>query len=67
MWTMRKSVGVYGIVRYVGHVQRRDGITIGIELYEPHGNNDGEIGGVRYFRCPRQHGVFARPEHCVSV
>lgn len=49
-----------GVVRFVGETQFASGDWIGIELKEPKGKNDGQVNGVRYFRCPSNHGVFLR-------
>lgn len=52
-----------GVVRYVGKVpEAASGWYIGIELDEPLGKNDGSVKGVRYFQCPSNFGLFARPD-----
>jgi tubulin-folding cofactor B len=49
-------------VRYVGRVpDAAPGWFIGIELDEPVGKNNGSVRGVRYFECPANYGLFARP------
>ncbi len=34
---------------------------MGLELDEPLGKNDGELKGVRYFNCSKDHGLLVRP------
>jgi hypothetical protein len=54
--------GLYsGVVRFIGEVGYAKGQFVGVELDEPKGKNDGEVKGVRYFSCTRNHGLLARP------
>ncbi|KAL3867597.1 hypothetical protein ACJMK2_040479 [Sinanodonta woodiana] len=48
-----------GTLRYCGPTEFAAGIWAGIELDEPAGKNDGSIGGISYFTCPRNQGIFA--------
>ena len=47
-----------GYLRYCGPTEFASGVWAGIELDEPLGKNDGSIGGISYFKCPSNHGVF---------
>lgn len=55
-----------GIVRYVGHLQGKEGEYVGIELYAPRGKNNGSVKGVKYFECPANHGVMAKLEEALE-
>lgn len=48
-----------GTLRYCGPAEFAAGIWAGIELDEAGGKNDGSIGGISYFQCPKNHGIFA--------
>ncbi|CAD5112228.1 DgyrCDS1458 [Dimorphilus gyrociliatus] len=48
-----------GTLRFCGTTQFAQGIWAGIELDEPVGKNDGSIGGVTYFHCSKEYGIFA--------
>ncbi|XP_053315466.1 CAP-Gly domain-containing linker protein 4 isoform X2 [Spea bombifrons] len=48
-----------GTLRYCGPAEFASGQWAGIEMDEPDGKNDGGIGGIQYFKCPAQHGIFA--------
>ncbi|CAM9595206.1 unnamed protein product, partial [Choristocarpus tenellus] len=53
--------------RYKGLSKFADGPWVGVELDLKTGRNNGCVGGVRYFDCPDDHGVFVRPSNCVPV
>jgi len=57
---VRTKAGDVGTTRYVGPIDGREGIWIGIELDQPNGINDGSANGIRYFSCPERHGLFTR-------
>ena len=48
-----------GILRYCGGTQFSSGIWAGVELEEPEGKHNGTVEGVKYFKCPDKHGIFA--------
>uniref|UniRef100_A0A8C6X014 Si:dkeyp-47f9.4 n=1 Tax=Neogobius melanostomus TaxID=47308 RepID=A0A8C6X014_9GOBI len=56
-----------GVVQYYGETSFAPGLWLGIELDKPSGKNDGSVGGVRYFRCPPKHGVFAPPSRVQRI
>ncbi|KAK8741564.1 hypothetical protein OTU49_002269, partial [Cherax quadricarinatus] len=53
-----------GEIMYVGKVHFKPGIWVGVKYDEPHGKNDGSIGGKRYFDAPMKYGGFTRPACC---
>ncbi|XP_041927554.1 CAP-Gly domain-containing linker protein 3 isoform X2 [Alosa sapidissima] len=56
-----------GVVRFCGKTSFAPGFWLGIELDKPSGKNDGSVGGVRYFKCPSKHGVFAPPSRVQRI
>ncbi|XP_060078835.1 uncharacterized protein LOC132558306 [Ylistrum balloti] len=56
-----------GTVLYYGRTHLADGIFCGVELDEPEGKHDGQVQGVRYFRCRPGHGIFAPVEKVTKV
>lgn len=56
-----------GIVQFVGETRFANGTWIGVVLDDATGKNDGSIGGVRYFMCPRLRGVFVREDKLKKV
>ena len=49
-----------GVVRFYGKTQFASGDWIGVELDGAHGKNDGSVGGIRYFECTAEHGLFIK-------
>ena len=41
-------------------VKDQHGLWYGVALDEKMGDNDGSVGGVRYFNCRAEHGVFVQ-------
>ncbi|XP_033744312.1 uncharacterized protein LOC117330198 [Pecten maximus] len=56
-----------GTVLYYGRTHLADGIFCGVELDESDGKHDGQVQGVRYFRCRPGHGIFAPVEKVTKV
>ncbi|BFY99568.1 hypothetical protein BsWGS_02608 [Bradybaena similaris] len=48
-----------GILRYCGPTEFAPGLWAGVELDESSGKNNGSVGGVSYFICPNNCGIFA--------
>ncbi|RLV82966.1 CAP-Gly domain-containing linker protein 3 [Meyerozyma sp. JA9] len=49
-----------GTIRFHGRTQFAPGVWVGVELTQPVGKNDGSVGGISYFSCPPNHGIFVR-------
>ncbi|CAH1248125.1 KIF13A [Branchiostoma lanceolatum] len=52
----------YGVVKFVGETVFASGMWVGVELDIDTGKNDGEVKGVRYFKCRPNYGIFVRPD-----
>ncbi|XP_063795872.1 centrosome-associated protein 350 isoform X2 [Pseudophryne corroboree] len=50
-----------GTLRFKGETLFAEGEWAGVELDKSEGNNDGSLGGSRYFVCSPLHGIFAPP------
>ncbi|KAF5399461.1 hypothetical protein PHET_07008, partial [Paragonimus heterotremus] len=48
-----------GTIRFIGPTHFAPGTWYGVELEQAIGKNNGSIGGIFYFECPADHGVFA--------
>lgn len=47
-------------VMYIGEVEGKSGLFVGVKYDEPLGKNDGALDGKRYFECPAKYGGFTR-------
>ncbi|KAM5148304.1 centrosome-associated protein 350 [Mantella aurantiaca] len=56
-----------GTLRFKGETLFADGIWAGVELDKSEGNNDGSLGGSRYFVCSPLHGIFAPPHKIAQL
>lgn len=53
--------GYAGTVRYHGKIEGKgEEIWLGVELDEEKGKNEGSVGDISYFSCPRMHGLFSK-------
>jgi len=50
-----------GEVKYVGELNGKSGVFVGIQLDEPYGKNNGSVEGKAYFSCMPKCGIFVRP------
>jgi len=60
-----------GIVKYIGvpNFMQRKGcpVYVGIFLDSKQGKNDGKVGNTRYFRCPKNRGIFVPIDSVIEV
>lgn len=54
--------GKQGEVAFCGPTEFSRGVWVGIMLETPDGKNDGSVGGIQYFKCAPNHGLFTRPQ-----
>lgn len=50
------------IVKYIGEVEGKEGIWIGLELDKPLGKHNGTYESKKYFECSDYHGILYRQE-----
>ncbi|PVU99810.1 hypothetical protein BB559_000397 [Furculomyces boomerangus] len=49
-----------GYIRYIGNVVGKEGEWAGVELEGAFGKNNGSVGGIKYFECLDNMGIFVR-------
>lgn len=54
----RDGQELHGVLKYCGPVHFKLGEVCGVELDIPSGNSNGHVGRVKYFSCPKSHGIF---------
>ncbi|KAG0168402.1 hypothetical protein DFQ28_005481 [Apophysomyces sp. BC1034] len=62
------SMGIVGTLKFLGPTQFKSGLWAGIQLdINGTGKNDGSVGGMRYFECPPQTGLFVQANKVASL
>lgn len=56
-----------GIIRFIGETKFAAGKWIGVQLTSADGKNNGSVGGVQYFSCPANCGVFVKPQRLTKA
>ena len=56
-----------GIIGFIGETQFARGVWVGVILDTPEGKNNGTVGGVQYFDCAPNHGLFTRLQKLTRV
>jgi len=54
--------GEKAVVKFIGSIHRKKGDFYGVELLDGLGKHDGSLNGKRYFKCPRNRGLFLRKD-----
>ncbi|GIX85148.1 dynactin subunit 1 [Caerostris darwini] len=49
-----------GKIAFIGRTHFMDELCFGVILDKPEGRNNGTFGGIRYFKCQKNHGIFVR-------
>eukprot|EP01084_Bolivina_argentea_P163417 284302_1 len=66
--TVRLKDSRIGKVRFIGRATtQKNHIYYGIHLKQDNGNNDGTIHNRRYFKCPRNHGIFIQKSSITEI
>ena len=56
-----------GVIGFIGQTQFARGLWVGVVLDTPEGKNNGTVGGVQYFDCPPNHGLFTRLQKLTRI
>ncbi|XP_073838187.1 dctn1-related [Musca autumnalis] len=54
-----------GRIAYIGVTNFAPGRWIGVVLTEARGKNNGQVRGISYFKCEKNHGIFVRPSQLI--
>jgi len=55
---LHKPTNEIGIVQYIGTIQSKDGMWVGVSLDSEIGKTDGSIDGIEYFKTRKNYGSF---------
>ena len=56
-----------GVIGFIGQTQFARGVWVGVVLDTPEGKNNGSVGGVQYFNCAPNHGLFTRLQKLTRI
>lgn len=56
-----------GVIGFIGQTQFARGVWVGVILDTPEGKNNGSVGGVHYFDCAPNHGLFTRIQKLTRI
>ena len=56
-----------GVIGFIGQTQFARGVWVGVVLDTPEGKNNGSVGGVQYFDCAPNHGLFTRLQKLTRI
>ena len=56
-----------GTIGFIGQTQFARGVWVGVILDTAEGKNNGTVGGIQYFECAPNHGLFTRPQKLARI
>ncbi|KAF9762613.1 Tubulin-specific chaperone E [Nosema granulosis] len=64
---IKTKEGMIATIKYIGNIDDKEGLWVGLELDSPKGKHNGSLNGKMYFECPDKHGIFVRYEKLNSM
>jgi dynactin complex subunit len=58
--------GQRGTIQFIGALEGREGVYVGVELEQPLGTHDGKYKEKQYFSCPDKHGIFIMEKYLLK-